>query len=115
MTYQEFVDALLQALYPILLAVITAAAGALSQRLFAYLSAHFSEQQLSLGREIASHAVEFVEQVFKDVHGPEKLNAALRQAKEFGAKYGVRYTDEQWKALIEAALHDFNTFWKKAN
>lgn len=113
MTYQALVSAILQALYPLLLATVTAAVGALSKKVYSYLVTRFSAEELRLGRAIADHAVQFVEQVYVDLHGPDKLAAALQEAKALGARYGVNYTDEQWRTILEAALHSFNEYWKE--
>ena len=57
---------------------------------------------------VAKTAVQFVEQVYKDVHGEEKFNAALSAASEMLAEKGILVTDLEMRVLIEAAVAEFN-------
>lgn len=111
MTFQQFEGAVLQALYPVLLAVVTAAAGILAQRLNAWLRVRFSSAQLFLAQQIAGQAVQFTDQVYKGLHGPDKLAVALARAKDFGRGRGINYTDAQWTTLIEQTVNAFNRAW----
>ena len=73
----------------------------------AYLKRRFSLQQLEKAREIAYIAVQAVEMIAK-VNGfdsKQKFEKAMAFVKEFAAKHGLKLTDEQWQALIEAAVH----------
>ena len=61
-------------------------------------------------------AVRFVEQVYKDVHGPEKLTAAMQKASEILATYGITITETELVAIIEAAVNEFNNnLWMPAD
>lgn len=57
---------------------------------------------------VAKTAVQFVEQVYKDLHGEEKLNAALGAASEMLAEKGITVSDLEMRVLIEAAVSEFN-------
>lgn len=57
---------------------------------------------------VAKSAVRFVEQVYKDLHGEEKLNAALSAASEMLAEKGVFASELELRVLIEAAVAEFN-------
>lgn len=59
-------------------------------------------------KEVARNAVKFVEQVFKNLHGEEKLNEALKAASEMLAEKGISITDLELRVLIEAAVSEFN-------
>ena len=111
MTLSQFTNALLQALYPVLLAVVTAAAGILAQRLNTWLRTKFSAERMYLAQQIAVQAVHFTEQAYRELHGPDKLAVALARAKDFARAHGITYTDEQWKTLIEQAVLAFNRAW----
>ena len=52
--------------------------------------------------------VRFVEQVYKDLHGPEKLAEAMKKASVILAGYGISISDEELTALLEAAVNEFN-------
>jgi len=58
-------------------------------------------------------AVRFVEQVYKDIHGPEKLKAAMVKASELLAGYGIEISDEELIAMLEAAVNEFNDNFNK--
>lgn len=57
---------------------------------------------------VAKTAVQFVEQVYKDLHGEEKLNEALAAASQMLAEKGIMVTDLEMRVLIEAAVAEFN-------
>ena len=59
-------------------------------------------------KSVAKTVVQFVEQVYKDLHGEEKLNAALATASEMLAEKGITVTDLEMRVLIEAAVAEFN-------
>lgn len=66
-------------------------------------------------KEVAKNAVQFVEQVCKNLHGEEKLNEALSAAAEMLAEKGITITDLELRVLVEAAVAEFNkAFEKKA-
>ena len=58
-------------------------------------------------------AVRFVEQVYKDIHGPEKLAQAMAKASEILEGYGITISESELVAMIEAAVNEFNdAFWR---
>lgn len=64
-------------------------------------------------RAVAKSAVQFVEQVCKDLHGEEKLNEALNCASEMLAEKGITITSLELRVLVEAAVAEFNDAFKK--
>lgn len=58
-------------------------------------------------------AVRFVEQVYKDLHGPEKLREAMKKASEMLEAYGITITEDELVAMIEAAVNEFNNNFNK--
>lgn len=63
--------------------------------------------------KIAKTVVAFVEQVWKDLHGRDKLMKALDKARELLAKKGLNFDAEEMEVLIEAAVAEFNEVFKK--
>ena len=57
---------------------------------------------------VAKSAVQFVEQVYKDIHGEDKLNTALSAASEMLAEKGIFASELELRVLIEAAVAEFN-------
>jgi hypothetical protein len=66
-------------------------------------------------QSVVRTAVRFVEQVYKDLHGAEKLYKAMTRASELLEEYGISISEDELVALIEAAVNEFNnTFDKNA-
>lgn len=63
---------------------------------------------------VASTAVQYVEQAYKDLHGEEKLAQALQAAETLLAEKGIQLTTEQLTVYIEAALAGFNKAFEKS-
>ena len=64
-------------------------------------------------QDVARTVVQFVEQVYKDLHGEEKLNAAFAAASEMLAEKGITVSDLEMRALLEAAVAEFNKAFDK--
>lgn len=64
---------------------------------------------------VARNAVQFVEQVYKDLCGEEKLNEALRAAAEMLNEKGITFTSLELRVLVEAAVAEFNDAFNKKN
>ncbi len=64
---------------------------------------------------VAKTAVQFVEQVYKDLHGEEKLNCALSAASEMLLEKGIKTSELELRYLIEAAVAEFNNAFNKSN
>lgn len=62
---------------------------------------------------IARAVVAFVEQVWQDLHGKDKLQKALETARELLAKKGIDFDADEMMVLIEAAVAEFNEAFKK--
>lgn len=63
--------------------------------------------------KIARTVVAFVEQVWKDLHGQDKLLKALEKAKELLGKKGIAFDADEMMVLIEAAVAEFNEVFRK--
>jgi len=64
-------------------------------------------------KAVAKTVVQFVEQVYKNLHGEEKLSAALSAASEMLAEKGIHVSDLEMRVLIEAAVAEFNGAFEK--
>lgn len=94
----------------ILYAVLTALAGYIgivAKRLYTKYVNDKTKQA------VAKTVVQAVEQIYKDLHGEEKLNKALEAASEMLAEKGITITDLEMRMLIEAALAEFNRAFEK--
>lgn len=59
-------------------------------------------------KEIVKATVEYVEQVFKEIHGEEKLDKAKERAMEWLNEKGIKISDTELEILIESAVNGFN-------
>ena len=57
---------------------------------------------------VAEACVQFAEQVYKELNGPEKLDKALEAAEEMLAAKGITITQLELRVLIESAVASFN-------
>lgn len=64
-------------------------------------------------RTLAKVVVEFIEQAYKELHGEDKLNAALVTLSQLLAEKKIKATEDEMIVLIEAAVAEFNEVFKK--
>lgn len=64
-------------------------------------------------KDVVKTVVQGVEQIYKDLHGEEKLNKALEAASAMLIEKGITITDFELKMLIEAAVAEFNDAFNK--
>jgi hypothetical protein len=64
-------------------------------------------------QSVVKTVVQGIEQIYKDIHGEEKLNKALEAATEMLAEKGISVTEFELRMLIEAAVGEFNEAFKK--
>ena len=96
----------------IMYAIITAIAGYIGIVIKNLVTKYLNDKTK---KDVAKSAVKFVEQVYKDIHGEEKLTEALVAASEMLAEKGITITDLELRVLVEAAVAEFNeAFNKKA-
>ena len=95
----------------ILYAIITAIAGYIGIAIKNLCTKYINDKTKA---SVAKTAVQFVEQVCKDLHGEEKLNEALSAASEMLLEKGITVSDLEMRVLIEAAVAEFNEAFKKA-
>lgn len=89
----------------ILYTILTALAGYLGVKAKALADKYINDKTK---RAVAKTAVQAVEQVYKDLHGEEKLNEALNAASEILTEKNIAVTDLELRMLIEAILAEFN-------
>lgn len=65
-------------------------------------------------QSVCRTVVRFVEQVYKDLHGPEKLAQAMQRASEILEEYGITISETELVAMIEAAVNEFNNAFAKS-
>ena len=94
----------------IIYAVLTAIAGYLGVALKNLYEKYVNDQTK---KDVVKTVVQGVEQIYKDLHGEEKLDAALEAASEMLSAKGINVTEFELKMLIEAAVAEFNKAFEK--
>lgn len=64
-------------------------------------------------KEIAKEVVKFTEQVYKALHGEEKLMMAMDAMSDILEQKGIYITELEMRVLIEAAVAEFNKAFEK--
>lgn len=64
-------------------------------------------------RNLAKVVVQFIEQAYKNLHGQDKLDAALLTLSQLLAEKKIHATEAEMMVLIEAAVAEFNEVFKK--
>ncbi len=94
-----------------IIGTVATALGALAKRLWDKTGgAHFNNK---IKKEVAELVVQYVEQVFKHLHGSEKFEKAIEAATEMLADKGINITELELRVYIEAAVSRFNEAFKK--
>jgi LL-H family phage holin len=113
-------DKLLQLAYDLLAILIPLLAGFIIEFIRRRLGVEKMKQiqeELAAKQELATLAVRFVEQVYKDLHGPDKYQKAAEWLAARAGELGIKVTPDEIKGLIEAALRElkdaFGEEWAK--
>lgn len=95
----------------ILYTVVTAVAGYIGIVIKNLVTKYFNDKTK---QAVAKTAVQYVEQVYKDLHGSEKLTEALIAASNMLDEKGIKVSEIELRVLIEAAVAEFNNAFNKA-
>lgn len=89
----------------IICTAVIALAGWIALQLRPIIIKFFSDK---IRRQIANICMNAVEQIYKTLHGEEKLNKALEMAAEMLKKRGIEFDVADMRNMIEAAVCAFN-------
>lgn len=105
--FAEFINTYgLQILYT----ALTAIAGYIGLAIKSLYKKHVNNKTK---KDVVKTAVQAVEQIYKDLHGEEKLNKAIEAASEMLAEKDITITELEIRMLIEAAVAEFNDAFNK--
>ena len=100
--------------YGILSAIITAAASALGVLVKKLWDKTVGDKvKEDTKKDVAKLVVKYVEQVYKDIHGEDKLMKALEAFSDMLAEKGIAISDLEMRVYLEAALAEFNKAFNK--
>lgn len=100
-------DALLQLLFDIIAVLVPVLVGyfiAWLQKRISTEKVQQIKQELETKQELARIAVQFVQQAYKDLGGPQKYEKAAEWLSGMATQMGLELSANEVKALIEAAL-----------
>lgn len=66
-------------------------------------------------KDVVKTVVQGIEQIYKDLHGEEKLNKALEAASDMLAEKNITITEFELKMLIEATVAEFNDAFNRTD
>lgn len=96
----------------ILYSIITAIAGYIGIVVKNLYQKYINDQTK---KDVVKTVVKGVEQIYKDLHGEEKLDKALEAASAMLFEKGITITEFELEMLIEAAVAEFNDAFNKTN
>ena len=105
-------DAMLEAIQPAFMSLL----GTVVTCLFGYIGlkakqvyTKYVDNQVK--QDVVNSTVNYVEQVYKDIHGKEKLQKAKEKVTEILTEQGIKITDADLEMLIESAVYGLNAGW----
>ena len=102
---EELMHTVKNAFLPVAEALLCALAGYLGIRIRGICVRFFNDREKEATARIA---VQATEQICRELHGEEKLNAALARMSELLTARGVPFEAEEAKLLLESAVAEFN-------
>ena len=94
----------------ILGAIITAIAGYIGVVLKNLYTKYINDKTK---QSVVKTCVQAIEQLYKDLHGEEKLNKVIESATDMLTEKGISITDLELRMLIESAVGEFNDNFNK--
>ena len=105
MENQDAINQFIQILLPVLATFLTAVFTYLGNRIKTSYEQKANQQ---VTEQVIKSVVNYVEQVYVNIKGPEKLQKALEQASLILSEKGIKITDAEIYMLIESAVYGLN-------
>lgn len=105
MDWTEVLNQIIQILLPVLATVLTAVGTYVATRIKTLYTNKVNDETT---KKVIESTVKFVEQVYKDLDGTEKLKKAIEQASEILQSKGINITEAEINMLIESAVYGMN-------
>ena len=111
MFWELYGDQIIDMLFGLLGTALTAIAGYVGLKIKAY----FEKKEIDVQtKKVISTVVRAVEQMYKDLHGQDKLDKALEFASEMLIEKGITISELELKLLIEDTVGAFNNAFDKS-
>lgn len=108
----EIVNSLIHTLMPYVITIVGALAGYVAVSIKNKLD---EKLNTDTKRTIANQTVQYVQQVYQTLNGPEKLNKAINTFTELLNEKGIKVTEVETRVLIESAVKSFKDSWENNN
>lgn len=102
---ENFLAQILPAINDLLAAIIMCVCGFLANKIRTMINKKENRDETEA---VIKHTVQYVEQVYSDLHGQDKFNACLEKIEELLEEKGVPFSKEEIEVLIEAAVNSLN-------
>ena len=66
-------------------------------------------------KDVVATCVRAVEQIYKDIHGEDKLNKCIESASDMLAEKGIKISDLEIRMLIESAVNAANKSFNESD
>lgn len=103
----EFINAYGLELINLVLTAVLGYLGLVAKRLYE----KYANNQTK--KDVIKTVVRGVEQLYKDMHGDEKLQKAMEAASEMLLEKGITISEFELRMMIEAAVAEFNNAFNK--
>jgi hypothetical protein len=111
MDWNSVLTTIINALLPVILTAFTAIAGLVGTKAKSFLE---KKEFSFITKEVIEDTVQYVEQVYKDTKGEEKLNKVLESVQNQLQSKGIEVTADELKIKIEAAVYKLtNSYYEK--
>lgn len=105
---QIILQTLTEALPAILNIVIVGIMGFLTKKYKQYVNT-------DIKKSVIADTVKYIEQIYLDIHGDDKLNAAKEKALKLLEDKGINVSDSELTVLIESAVNSMNKEMSNGN
>lgn len=109
---ESIMEVLTSSVISLLGSVVTVAVGIITYKITKWGNDYINNQNTKLTTQqksaVINSTVAYVEQVFKDIDGAEKLEKAKNKALKLLFEQGIPITEEELQVLIEAAVNGMN-------
>lgn len=105
MDWTNILDQLIQILLPVFATLITAITGYVATKIKQLYEEKVTTETI---KTVVDDTVKFVEQVYTDIHGQEKLQKAVERVTQILNEKGIMITETEINTLIEAAVYGLN-------
>lgn len=104
-----FTEVFVEFITPIVLAV----AGLLGYLTAKFLKQYIDKNTFEQKKELVDIAVRFVEQVYKNYNGEQKLNEAINWLTKEAKRLGLTFSEDEMRAMIEAVVKSYKDQFSK--